>query len=532
MAILGRVVKVTAALLTSNVVNLVTRLLLPPLFLYRYGATLYGEWLALSGAVAYLSTLNFGIQTYITQDLVIRYQQKDMANYHLRQSTALRLLLGILGGAALVALLVFALPAKSLLHLTISQSTAVWTLYFLALQVLLTVLFGYFTGIYTVLSRAHTGVLWVNGQRLCMVLLVSLGAWRRWSFPVLAACQLGIYAVGVMLILLHIRRIAPEIFPQLSSWDGDAARSMLQPSGYFGLISWSTFLSYEIPVLVLQREIGPFGVVAFTVMRTIYSMVRQALNAVTQSLAPEITRLYGREDWLMLARLYAYSERFLYAMAPTANLALLLLSPVLLQIWLHRPGLYAVAPYTCMAAIAIVLAAKEHKFQFQYATNTHEQLARLMFGSYIALAMISVPMVHWLGMLGFLAAWFAVEVYQVARMLPMNRQLFAQAAERKVSTAQQQEQIEQERAVESVLQVPEPGANHATLRLLAISALGLTGAGLLLRQTWQSTFAVQISVAVGYGLAVGAGAYFLFKLQPLLGLVAGKLLGRRADFAG
>ena len=496
MAILGRVVKVTAALLTSNVVNLVTRLLLPPLFLYRYGATLYGEWLALSGAVAYLSTLNFGIQTYITQDLVIRYQQKDMVSYHLRQSTALRLLLGILGGAALVALLVFALPVKSLLRLTVSQSMAVWTLYFLALQVLLTVLFGYFTGIYTVLSRAHTGVLWVNGQRLCMVLLVSLGAWRRWSFPVLAACQLGIYAVGVMLILLHIRRIAPEIFPQLSSWDGSAARSMLQPSGYFGLISLSTFLSFEVPIVLLQRETGPVIVVAFTVMRTIFSMSRQILISPTQALSQEIIRLFANREWVDLARVYAYSERILFTFIPVVNLGILLISPVLLVVWLHKPSLFRVLPYVLCAAVSMTLSAKEHKFQFQFATNTHERLARIMFFSYIALDVASILMVWWYGMVGFLIAWLAVELYQVARLIQLNQELLKPSGEHTLSYV---------------------------YRLVGLAALGLAASAMLLRHTYVAPYWMQFAMAFGFCWIIGGVGYFLFDMQGIAQMLYGKL---------
>src|SRR5665213_4436611 len=113
MGILTRILKVMAALLTSNVVNLITKLLLPPIFLYRYGTTLYGEWIALSGAVAYLSTLNFGIQTYVTQDLTVRYQRNDLERYHIQQSTSLRVLLGILGSAAVVCLVILALPIQT-----------------------------------------------------------------------------------------------------------------------------------------------------------------------------------------------------------------------------------------------------------------------------------------------------------------------------------------------------------------------------------------------------------------------------------
>src|SRR5665213_3777233 len=243
MGILTRILKVMAALLTSNVVNLITKLLLPPIFLYRYGTTLYGEWIALSGAVAYLSTLNFGIQTYVTQDLTVRYQRNDLERYHLQQSTSLRLLLGILSGGALLCLIVFALPVQSWLRLTLSQRVTAETLYLLALQILLGVLFGYFTGMYMVLSRAHTGVLWVNGLRMVMVIVVSAGAWMRFSFPVLASMQVAIYVLGTVLVLLHIRSVAPEIFPRISLWDRSAVRAILRPSGYFGLISMSTFLS-------------------------------------------------------------------------------------------------------------------------------------------------------------------------------------------------------------------------------------------------------------------------------------------------
>src|ERR1700735_5691477 len=129
MGILTRIVKVMAALMSSNVVNLITKLLLPPVFLFRYGTTLYGEWIALSGAVAYLSTLNFGIQTFVTQDLTVRYQRHELDSYHLRQSTSLRVLLGILGPAAGVCLVVFVLPVQNWLRLTISQHDTSLTLY-------------------------------------------------------------------------------------------------------------------------------------------------------------------------------------------------------------------------------------------------------------------------------------------------------------------------------------------------------------------------------------------------------------------
>ena len=489
MGILTRIVKVMAALLTSNVVNLTTKLLLPPIFLFRYGTTLYGEWIALSGAVAYLSTLNFGIQTYVTQDLTVRYQRHELDRYHLQQSTSLRVLLGILGSAAVMCLIVFALPVQSWLRLTVPQHVAALALYLLAMQVLLGVLFGYFSGMFMVLGRAHTGVLWVNGLRLAMVAVTSAAAWMRFSFPALASLQAAVYLIGVGLVLLHIKRVAPEIFPQVCLWDRMAVRAILRPSGYFGLISMSTFLSYEVPVLILQREAGPFVVVAFTVMRTIFSMCRQILNAPTQAMGPEITRLFGREEWRELTAVYGYSERLIFSLIPVVNLGVLMVSPVLLAIWLHKPNLFAVLPYVVMAAISMTLSAKEHKFQFQFSTNTHEQLARIMFFSYLILAILSIPMVRWQGMQGFLYIWLAIEIFQLVRIIGLNRQLFAHTGEHRLTYV---------------------------YRLAGLSVVGLCSAGLILAHTYRSHAPLQIAAGLGMSATIALIAFFLFDMQIIV----------------
>jgi O-antigen/teichoic acid export membrane protein len=489
MGILTRILKVMAALMTSNVVNLATKLLLPPIFLFRYGTTLYGEWIALSGAVAYLSTLNFGIQTYVTQDLTVRYQRQELDKYHLQQSTSLRVLLGILGSAAIVCLVVFALPVQRWLRLTISHQDTSLTLYFLALQILLGVLFGYFTGMFMVLSRAHTGVLWVNGLRLTMVIVTSAGAWVRFPFPLLAGLQAAVYALGILLVLLHIRRVAPQIFPQIGLWDRSAVRSIIGPSSYFGLISMSTFLSFEVPVLILQREAGAFVVVAFTAMRTIFSMSRLLLIGPTQALGPEITRLYGRQEWRELTAIYNYSERLIFSLIPVVNLGMLIVSPVLLTIWLHKPELFSVVPYVVTSAISMTLSAKEHKFQFQFSTNTHERLARLLFFSYIALVAVTVPMVHWYGMLGFLYSWLAVELFQVIRIVGLNQELFAHTG------------------LHSLRYV---------YRLGGLCLVGLAAGYIILAHSHVMPYRMQFAAGFGISATTALISFFLFNMQEIV----------------
>src|ERR1700760_3442425 len=118
MGSLRRILKNLFALFVANMNTLLNQLLLPPIFLHRYGIALYGEWLALSVGVAYLRTLNFGIQTFVNQDLTVRFHRGEFELYHVRQSTALRLLLGICSVAATLCLVIFFAHPSRLLRLT------------------------------------------------------------------------------------------------------------------------------------------------------------------------------------------------------------------------------------------------------------------------------------------------------------------------------------------------------------------------------------------------------------------------------
>ena len=79
---------------SSHLVNVLQQVALTPLFLHTWGIAGFGQWLTLSASVSYLGTLDFGIQTFVNQDLTLRYHRGDLQNFHLHQSTALRLLLG------------------------------------------------------------------------------------------------------------------------------------------------------------------------------------------------------------------------------------------------------------------------------------------------------------------------------------------------------------------------------------------------------------------------------------------------------
>lgn len=408
---------------TSQGIILLQQLLLPPIFIHNYGVRAYGEWLTLSAAVMYLNTLNFGLQNFVNNELAMRYSRGEMGSFHLYQSTALRMLFGIAAFASALLALLFMVPIDRVLHLKIGHGQAATILFFLGLQVALNIPLNFFTGSYLVFGRAARGTSWQNVQRFAIVVVAAIAAVLHSSFVSIAILQAAMVIVVGTFVLGDLTKIAPELFPTLKYWDGEIARAIVKPTGYFALIFSTTFFAFQLPVLMLQVLLGPVTVVIFSVARTLFSMVRQGLACFTIALGPEVTHTYGKQDWSGLHQLYSSSERLLFTFIPVANLAVLAAAPILVKIWLHDSSLYRPGLYTLMALISCVMATKEHKHQFQFATNCHQEMARILFGTYVAMLAVSFVLVPRFGLVGFLSCWLVTEAVQTIAIVKLNEQL-------------------------------------------------------------------------------------------------------------
>ncbi len=508
MSALKGIAKNLSASLSSHLVAILQQFALTPLWLKNYGADGFGEWQALSASVAYLGTLDFGIQTFVNQDLTVRYHNGDMDQFHVQQSTALRMLFGMAIVVASLALVAFVLPIEHWLKMdgsgpgpAVPAQVVRGTIFVMALQVLSNILFGFFSGQFMVIGKAYVGQYWSNAKNASQILFAVPFLWMHRSFEAVAVAQLTAVWVCMAGTLVTLFVLGRDIFPTLRYWDGASVGKILGPSGYFALIYSSNFMLYQVPMILLQRGVGPGIVAVFSISRTIFSMTRNVMNSFTQAIGPEVTTLYARKDWGKLSKLYDYSERLVFAMIPVANVGTLFLCPVLLAVWAHKPELFNVDVYVLFAAVSIVMSAKEHKFQFQFSTNTHRELARFMFGTYVALVATWWVAIPRFGVLGLLWGWFAVELLQVLYIMRLNVKFFAH---------------------HEALDARYP----VRLTLLSLALLAATVAAL----PHSSRFPLipQGLLAVGVGLAILGLDIPLFNLVPLWGTVRGVMSRRLA----
>jgi O-antigen/teichoic acid export membrane protein len=423
---LGRISKLFAAQNATQVVSLLTQLLLPPIFLHSYGVTIYGEWLALSAAIGYLSTVNYGLQTYTNMQMTIHYSRGEVRECLEVQSAGLRILLAILGALAILLLVIFTLPLDHILRLTLPRSEAQWVLYLLGVQILASMLQGFFCGNYMVFGETHRGVNFSNVIAL-LILAVQAGlALAHSSLIWIAAAQVVITLASCLFLIVDVGRLAPQIAPTLRYWVPGSLKAVLKPSAHYGLLFLSNVLAYQLPVLLMQRILGPAPVVVYSVTRTVYSMSRRILFLLTSSIGPEVTITFGQRDWAKLRRLYELSERIILLLVPGITFGTMLATPFLLRVWLHRGNLYDPGVCLLLGLTIAILGIKEHKYQFQFSSNQVREVSYMASVAYGLTLLASIPLMHRLGLIGFLIPWMISELLQLFYLLHLNANLFRQ----------------------------------------------------------------------------------------------------------
>jgi O-antigen/teichoic acid export membrane protein len=421
------VLKLLAAFSMSQGVSLVTQVLVPPLFLHRYahGLEMYGEWVALTAAISYLGTLNFGIQNYANNQMTLHYNRGELEQARIVQSSALRLILIMVLVATAMGTAILFMPVSQWIGLRhISSRAASMTLFVMVVQLVATWFFAFLTNSYQVIGELHRGANWQNVQRLTAVLAMTAFLWIRGSFPVLALTQLASMVVFVAIIVIEIRVRAPILLPSLRQGNRNDMMAVLKPSAYYGLYALCNFLAFQGPVLLMQKLLGPASVAVFALSRTIFSMSRQLLAILSYSVGQETINLIAQRSWAQLRRIYDLSERVVFLVVPAITVGALLASPLLFTVWLHHRALYEPGMCMLMAGVSAVMGIKEHKYMFQFLSNRHESVSRFSFEVYAAMTVVSAMTLRRWGVDALMVAWLLAEVAITAYIVAQNRKLF------------------------------------------------------------------------------------------------------------
>ncbi|HKU21276.1 MAG TPA: hypothetical protein VJQ50_09705, partial [Terriglobales bacterium] len=278
-------------------IGIVGYLLLVPIYLHVWSASLYGEWLTLGSLVAYFSAFHLGVQTWAVNRLTQAYARGDMEDYRRVRDTAFAFYVGIavVGSAALTAFAAWA-PVGSWFHLSLTGHAVFLVLVLLGGQFLWTMPASLLWWVYgTTGDLARTQ--WVMNGFKVLALALTAGALLLWpNLAVVAGAQAAGFLLIVAVVWWDVHKRFPELAPGLGQAQISLLRPILSQSIFFAVIGWAVAITLHGSNLLVAGMLGTAALALFVTTRTLANSIRQLVGLFVHSSSTNLTRLEALED--------------------------------------------------------------------------------------------------------------------------------------------------------------------------------------------------------------------------------------------
>ena len=308
----SRLIRSASANGLAQLLNLLQRAVLPPLFLNAWGVKGYADWLILASLTAAVSIAELGGTGYISNLLTQAHALRDWGTYKRTLNTGLAVvsvLPALLLAIGVLVLVTFdiekILPLQSLPRW---EATAVFVI--LGLQAVVALPLGVIYRGYWSFGMQARGLMLYNST-LAFQFLAFSSALVAHAGPITVAFAslMPFVAIGAYAMFDLRRRLGIDSLYSPTDVHVDYGRQLIKPSLQFWLISLSGTLQNQGLNLVIGTAIGPFALVLFSTTRTLANAIKQVTGLLVNTAWPEMTRLNALGDSSMLEKLYRMTLR-------------------------------------------------------------------------------------------------------------------------------------------------------------------------------------------------------------------------------
>ncbi len=334
-ALIRRVSQGAAANLLGQGINIVGQLIQVPLLLAMWGTTQYGEWLSLSAVVAYLSLLDFGVQTYATNRLTRCRAKGDYDEYTRVLHSAWALDVTLASTAALLFIPALRLmPFDRWLQLNVTGHRVAWTAAsLLAMQVIAALPFGLLTGVYRTLNEYPREQLTVIAKQFILILATVTTAWAGGGVAAVAAAQLAAIALPAAYAWRDLRARHPEARVGFVHASLPMALSFVRPSLLFLVIQLAGAAVLQGATLMAGGMFGARAVTTFVSLRTLANLSQQGITSVRNALWPEVSAMDATGDHAGLRLLHTLLAKLSLAIWLCAAVVLYFEGGAIVHMW-------------------------------------------------------------------------------------------------------------------------------------------------------------------------------------------------------
>lgn len=386
-SIYQRIIRGVSANIIGQILNVLNKLALVPLFIGSWGAEKYGEWLLINSIVSYLALTEMGGTHYIVNKLTQLYTKKNQNGFDKTLKTGLILFIIIpILILALILILITCVPLQNFFSVSnINNDEFNILLVLLAVQVCLSLPVGLILGVYRAIGKYTLSVMYSNFVQLLQLLIVSAALLSGLGLISIAVAQATpILIIGIIsAIFLYNKLNNPNllVFNDIKIVD---LKKLIVPSFNFFIIQMSQLFVQQGTILIIAKVLGPVEVVIFSTVRTIANIIRQILGMIINSSKPEITRLDVMHNNNQLTELFNKITKITILLGVFVGIFTHLFGTKVYKIWLDGTMLIDPLFLNLFVLYIIILIFWFSYADFLMAVNNHKLLSFvLLLGSII-----------------------------------------------------------------------------------------------------------------------------------------------------
>lgn len=333
----------------------IVALLLPPVLVRHMTPASYSVWVLVLQTAAYVSYLNFGLETAIGRYVAYTNEKKDIEQRDSVFSTAFFALccaallsLLCLAGVTLAVPDIFpSVPAPLIPQMRLS-------LLIVGLALALGLPASSWSGVFAGLARYEIPALTVGSARLLSALGVIAAALAGRSLVVMAAIIASANLLSYLAQYLILRRILPDIRFQLSLVRRSTAHELY---GYcFGLtvMNFAMLLITGFDLLLVGR-FQFSAVTPYSVSATMIALISGILSAVVSVMLPHAASLHARDNADGMGNLVVSATRLSVLLLILTGIPILIYARPILRLWIGQRYVTSGAPLLVTLIVANVI---------------------------------------------------------------------------------------------------------------------------------------------------------------------------------
>lgn len=293
-----RIIKALIALFFGQVLTRFGSFILVPLFTKHWTPIVYGEWLTLSATVAYIASLDLGVNQAAINKLTQSFATGSIQEYKIIQHSALKLFTSIaLIGFILLASVLGFIPINELLGIRkTAPSEASITLLILGAYILASLPAKMVFSIYqTTGNLAKTQ--WIQNIQSILFLVVTIFLLiNNYGMIYVAAIQFTLQFFAIFYVLIDTKFKQAELFPGIKLANKNIIKELFKPGLLFTLIVIANIIWYQGAILLISTVFGGLLVATFSVTRTLALLPRQIVSIFYSAVFPDIAILKSTDQ--------------------------------------------------------------------------------------------------------------------------------------------------------------------------------------------------------------------------------------------